>query len=241
VALSAQAAVQAACVTLKQRTTPTLETLYLCVAEHVERIRLGLKTAGVSCSVLAVGGRRIDLHDADFASELLRTAMAGGVSLAAPPSRIIPFDPDSPIEEVEGHVLAALVAMLSNRMPHVSLTGLTEQVAPHYGIYAHKAQNRLKSVVGWAVTKIIAENPDRFAYEPPAKSRPEGLVRFLRTPEDFDRRGRTQAYQALSRVGKGAKGRPPPVSPGQLDLLRELDATDNDEEDSQTVDEEGQP
>lgn len=236
-AMTAQSAVQAACVTLKQRTPPTLETLYVCLADNADRIMLGLQAAEVSFAVLAVGERRLDLHNAEHANDLLRSALAGGISLAAPPSRIIPFDPESPAAEVDRHVLAALVAMLANRASQVSLTGLTERVAPHYGIYAHKAQNRLKSLIESSVNNIIKSGQDRFAYEPRTGMRPEGLVRFLKTPEDFDRRGRTQAYQALGRPGRPAR-RAPETIPGQLDLLRELDATDNDEEDSSPASEE---
>jgi hypothetical protein len=239
-AMSARAVVQAAALTLKHRVTPTLETLYVCSAGHTERIMFGLKAAGVSCPVLAADGRRIDLHGQDHASHRLRDALAGGVSLPAPPPVLVPFDQDSPVEEVEGRVLAALVAVLANQVAQVSLTGLTESAAPHYCMYAAKAQHKIKSLVGRAVARMVEAAPDRFAYDPPAGPRQEGAVRFLRTPEDLQRRGRTQAYQALSRIGKQTKARREPVIKGQLDLLRELDATDNGEEDPPTAVDDGE-
>jgi hypothetical protein len=240
-AMSAQSVVQAAYVPLRQRMAPTLETLYLCQAEHVERIRLGLKIANVSFPVLALSPRRLELFDSEFASDLLREALADGATLATQPSRIIPFDPESLVEEIERHVRATLVAMLTNRTPHISLTGLTEQVARHYALYGHKAQHKLRSTIGSAVAAVVAWAPDRFAYDPPARARPEGLIRFLKTPEDFDRRGRTQGYQALSRDGKSRRARKHPPNPNQFDLLGELGMTDNsDEESLSTSNEEGE-
>ncbi|MBQ0990409.1 hypothetical protein KBX08_09940 [Micromonospora sp. H61] len=240
-AMPAANAVQAAYVDLRHRTTPTIETLYLCLDENAERIRLGLKTIGFLFPVLGVGDRRIELHDADYASERLRAALQEGVTLKAPPPRIIAFDPESPSDAVERHVRPAMVAALANRTPFLTLTGLTERVAPHYGLYGHAAQNRLKSAVKAAIVKIVEAAPDRFAFDPPANVRPEGLIRFLRTPEDHDPRGRTQAYQALARTGQGASRRRRVVpNPDQMDLLSELVTMDNDAEDIDTVsDEEG--
>jgi hypothetical protein len=229
-AIPALAAVQAACVTLKQRSTPTLETAYICLAEHVERVRQGLKAASVSFPIIAVSTHSIAIHDVEFASGRLAGALDGTVRLGGPPLRIIPFDHESPREEVKRHVMPALVASLSNRAPHVTLTSLTEKAVPHYGIYSHKAQNRLRSVVGAAVAEIEASHPSHFAYERPTGSRPEGLVRFLKTPEEYDRPGRTLAYQALGRVGRRTPPSGRPESPGQMDLLRELDAADNEED-----------
>jgi len=233
------AAVQAACVTIKSRIPPTSETLYVCQDEHAERIRLGLRTAGVSFPVLSVGIRRIDLLDAAFATEALAAPLEGGVTLAGPPSRLIPFDHESPTEVIVPFVRAEMVAMLSQRKEHISITGLAEAVARHYALYAHKAQQSLRAKVASAVDLIVESAPDRFAHDRKTGSRPEGLVRFLKTPEDLDPRGRTQAYQALSRSGRPLRRRPA-VDPNQLDLLQELDAGDNDEDDSVMPDEEGE-
>ncbi|OWV12030.1 hypothetical protein B5D80_03775 [Micromonospora wenchangensis] len=242
-AMPAANAVQAAYVNLRHRTTPTIETLYLCLEEHAERIRLGLKTIDIAFPVLGVGYRRLELHDDEYASELLRAPLQGGVTLKAPPPRLIAFDPESPAEAVERQVRPTMVAELSKRTSHISLTGLTERVAPHYGLYGHAAQNKLKSVVRAAVVKIAEATPDRFAFDPPANSRPEGLIRFLRTPEDHDPRGRTQAYQALARMGQATPRRRRAATnpnPDQMDLLSELSTVDNDAEDIDTMaDEEG--
>jgi hypothetical protein len=232
------AAVQAGFVTVRTRAQPTSETLYVCLAEHAERIRLGLKAAGVSFAVLSVGERRIELLDSEYASEAIAVPLQGGVSVVGPPPRIIPFDHDSPVEIIERFVRAELVAMLAQRRELVTITGLTEAVARHYGLYAHKAQQVLKTRVASAVDRIVSAAPDRFAHDRKTGSRPEGLVRFLKTPEDLDPRGRTQAYQALGRSTRPQRSRL--VDPNQLDLLQELDVGDNDEEDSVVPGEEGE-
>ncbi|WP_430787630.1 hypothetical protein [Actinoplanes sp. G11-F43] len=221
------AAVQAGYVTVRSRSQPTAETLYVCLAEHAGRIRLGLKAAGVPFPVLSVAPRRIELLDGEFASKAISAALEGGVDLIGPPPRLIPFDHESPVEVVEQFVQAEMVAMLAHRREVVTVTSLTESVARHYGLYAHRAQQALRVKVASAVDRVVAAAPDRFAHDRKTGVRPEGLVRFLRTPEDLDRRGRTQAYQALGRSGRSRHT----ADPNQLDLLRELEVGDNDEDD----------
>jgi hypothetical protein len=233
------AAVQAACVTIKSRTPPTSETLYVCLEDYAERIRRGLKNAGVSFPVLAVGHKSIRLLDSALATETLSGPLAQEITLTGPPPRLLPFDPDSPIEVIERYVRSEMVALLSRRTEHITITSLTESVARHYGLYAHKAQQTLKSKVASAVDRISASAPDSFAHDRRTGRRPEGLVRFLKTPESLDPRGRTQAYQALSRSGRPTRSRPP-VDPNQLDLLQELEAGDNDEDSPVTTGEEGE-
>jgi hypothetical protein len=239
-AMTANAVVQAAYVTLRHRTVPTLETLYLCLEDNAPRIRQGLNAVGLAFPVLAVGPKRVVLDGPEMASQVLREALQDPVTLVAPPPRIIAFDAESPVEEIEKHVRATLVSLLANRTKHVSLTGLTERAAGHYALYGHMAQNQLKKTVAAAIRAIVVEAPDSFAFDGPTGSRQEGLIRFLKTPEDLDRRGRTQAYQALGRAGKTQKGRKVAVDPNQLDLLGELDVADNnDEEFGAAADEEG--
>lgn len=118
--------------------------------------------------------------------------------------------------------------MLTHRREQVTVTTLTETIARHFGLYAHKAQLDLRGRVASAVDRVVATAPERFAHDRRTGSRPEGLVRFLKTPEDLDPRGRTQAYQALGRSGRSRRT----ADPNQLDLLRELEVGDDDEEDT---------
>ncbi len=231
-AVTAKDVVQAAYVDLKTRVEPTLETLYVCLAEHVGRIRQGVRAIGLALPILAIGQNRIELHDSENASQRLSGALASGIELDAPPARIIPFDHDTPDDVIKGYVLSTLVSMMASRVGHVSLTGLTEQTAKHYPLYGHRTQQKLRSKVEAAVRDIASGQPDNFSYEGRTGRRQEGLVRILRTPEDFDLRGRTQAYQAIGRQGRPPRRRRPLVDPNQLDLLGELDAADTGEEDS---------
>lgn len=59
--LPAPAVVQSAYVTLTVRTQPTVETVYLCLAEHLERVRLGLANAGLTYPIVAVSDSRVAL------------------------------------------------------------------------------------------------------------------------------------------------------------------------------------
>jgi hypothetical protein len=236
--LSASSVVQAAYVTLPRRVQPTLETLYVCLDEHVDRIRLGLQKAGLPFPVLAVSALGVELHDEGFASVDLREPLVGPVTFEVPPLRIIPFDPDSSAGDIERYVRAALVALLSARTSQISLTGLAEKVAGHYALYGQAAQQKLKRKVGVAVTACVRSAPGSFAYEAPTGVRPEGVIRFLKTPEDLDRRGRTQAYQALGRPKTTRRARQRVVDPNQLDLFAELDMADTGDEDSFVAEEE---
>ncbi len=85
--------------------------------------------------------------------------------------------------------------------------------------------------VGQAVRAIADAEPDTFAYQSATGSH-EALVRVLRTPEDNDPRGRTQAWQANGRPRHTQRRHEP--DPNQMDLLRELEVTDDVGGDSDT-------
>jgi hypothetical protein len=122
-----------------------------------------------------------------------------------------------------------LVSALPRRVTLVSLGALTEQVAPHYPLYGQKAQGRLRRLVGEAARRIAADDPATFQYQPPPGNR-DGFVKLLRTPEDNDPRGRTQAYQKFTRP-RSPKRVAPEIA-GQLSLLDELEKADNAEKDT---------
>jgi hypothetical protein len=64
-------------------------------------------------------------------------------------------------------------------------------------------------------------------------------VAILRSPETFDRRGRTQGYQAVW-AGRGSRTQQRAEIPGQLDLFSELDEAERvateEEGDNDSVD-----
>jgi len=234
--------VQAGHVTLPRREPPTVETLYVCLAENVSRIILGMQAAGVSYPVMAIQATKVVLENSTGASALLCSIFeAGPIRLDAPPVRFVPFDHDSAVEIVRPFVKAELVAALASRTNQITVPGLTERVAPLYGLYGRKVAGVLCRKVGEAVRDLAAAEPTIFAYDPPTRTRPDGLVRLLRTPEEYDTRGRTQAYQALARGGRPRRRRQL-ADPDQTDLLQELDqAHDVDDEGDRPGDEEDVP
>lgn len=232
-AIDPGAVVQAGHVTLPHRIAPTSEVLYVCVGAHVERIRRGLAVAELDCPVLAVYDDRITLENPDAASDWLQAAFGSEpLRLSAPPARFIAFDHESPVEAILPAVRTELVAALSRRTPQVTLPALTERATPYFGLYGRGARGALVRHVAEAARRIAAEDPATFMVEPATANR-DGLVRLLRTPEDNDPRGRTQAYQALARRSHTRPRRAARSNPDQFDLLQELEQDDDlaDEDD----------
>lgn len=226
--LKALDVVQSAYVTLARRTAPTIEVSYLCLAEHVDRIRLGLDRLGLSAPIINVSDNMVRLDGADAASAQLRGAFPGDrVPLLGQVPRLIQFDQDSDVEIVKPRVLTALVAAMAQRLSQLTLTSLAERAAPHFALFGRRAQQRIKKKVADAAAGIAADDPASFQVVPTTNVR-EGLVRILRTPEDNDARGRTQAYQAVGRPAATRRKQKKPEIPGQLDLLAALETRDND-------------
>jgi len=236
-ALDARTVVRSAFVTLRQRVDPRLEVIYAAMAENRERMLLSLSEACVQFPLITVSRKEIALDNAEAASRMLQDAFDAPLSLAAPPPAFIPFDHESSVKEVRPHVNAALVAALPERAPMISITSLTERAAPHYVLYANKAQGRLRTLVGRAAKEIAVSDPATFEYNPP-KGNHDGFVKFLRNPEENDPRGRTQGYQRLARSGQRTVRRRPEAR-GQMSLLDELDKADISEESAAMEEEEG--
>jgi hypothetical protein len=221
-ALEARTVVSGAFVTLRERVEPTLDVLYIALAASADRIALGLNQAGASFAVLAIHPDKLVLESSICASIKVKNLFSTPIPLVAPPSRHIPFDHDSSLDEIQPYVAAALVANLARRVPMVSTRALAEQAAPHYPLYGTKAQRRVRRLVGEASERIASADPDTFEYHPAAGNH-DSFVKLLRTPEDNDPRGRTQAYQKL---GRARQRRRAPQVPGQLSLLDELEEAD---------------
>jgi hypothetical protein len=222
-ALDPVAVAQAGYVTLAHR--PSTEVLYVCPDEYHERIEAGLTAVGVDAAVLGVDAIGVRLRR-ESPGSLLPNAVGRGhqpVFRYGVP-RIVPIDHDSPVDLIVPVVEAELVAHLAQRAPQVSIAALAERVSPVTALYARAAQQQLRKRVGAAAHKVSQRLPETYAFEPDTGKR-DALVRFLRTPEDNDARGRTQAYQALRRGGR-TRGRRHEENPDQMDLLRELGDAD---------------
>ena len=238
--LDPEAVVQAASVTLRTRERPTVEVVYVCLAEHADRIQLGLVAAELACPVLSVGMRSVQLLNGEAATAALRAAFGrsgSGTSavleLEAPVMAVIAFDHESPAEAVEPAVRAELVAATAQRVSQITTRALTERAAPHYAIYGKGAQTQLRKRVTEAARRIAeADVTGTWRFEPPTATRSEPIIWIDKTPETYDARGRTQAYQALGRVRDTRRRTREPIE-GQLDLLSELvtadDASDNED------------
>jgi hypothetical protein len=133
----------------------------------------------------------------------------------------VPFDHESPAEAFDQSVRAELLATMARQRPSVTIRALTEQAVRHFPIYGRSAQNRLLRAVRDAARRAAEAEPERFRYER-STGVTEERVAVLRSPETFDRRGRTQGYQA---VWGTRAGRPRPRAEilGQMDLFSELD------------------
>jgi hypothetical protein len=79
-----------------------------------------------------------------------------------------------------------------------------------------------------AARRAAEREPGRLRFERATGTR-EPQVVILSSPEEFDRRGRTQGYQALFR--ERGRRRPAPQVPGQMDLFSELDQAERVMED----------
>lgn len=220
--------VQASHITLAQRLQPQVVVTYVCLAEHVGTVRDGLDTISVGFPVIGVSDRKIIFDLKDEQPEPLNSVLiTRQLELVAPFPRIIAFDQESPVEIIEPYVKAQLVTALSRRREQVTLHTLAEQMAPHFALYGARARRQLVKKVGLAASKIAAADSATFEYVSP-RPNDDGLVRLLRTPEDNDPRGRTQAYQALARSGRQGRRRAPRMDPNQLDLLREVEQGDDE-------------
>lgn len=242
--LEADSVVLASSVTIHQPGDRRIQTVYVCLADHVERVLLGLGEAGLACPVLAVSGERIEHHGAPFDDQELAEAFAEPIPVPGLPPRLIPVDDQSPDDAFDALVMPALVATLSHARDHVSVPALAEQALTHLPLFGKAARNRLIAKVDGAARRAADRDPATFEYLPRTATRDHGVVRFVRSPEDAARQGRTQVYQAIARAaGKPTRKRGEP-GPDQMalfdDLIDELQRVDEGTDDELSDEEEGE-
>jgi hypothetical protein len=195
--------------------------LYACLAENADRICLGAEEAGLRVPVLAVSGLEARLLRPHLADPLLSAALSSPALWTHPIARIVPFDHESPAEAFDQPVRAELISAMAQQRPSITIRALTEQAVRHFPIYGRAAQGRLQRAVRDAARRAAEAEPERFRYER-STGATEERVAVLRSPETFDRRGRTQGYQAVwgSRISRPRRRA---EIPGQMDLFFELD------------------
>lgn len=221
--LNAANVVRSASVNLGRRVrSPSISSIYACTLEHRERIELGLAKNGTPMGVLAVGDDVITVHGRKFMHPVLSDALsADTINLPYGVARVIAYDPDSPTEIIADVVRAALVGHLAKRTDQRLLQSLAEEVLPMLGFYGKRAIEAFRKKVEVVVRAEATAHPNIYLLVHTTGNSP-GMVQFLRTPEDYDTRGRTQSYRSLQRAGR----RPQVADSAQLDLLAELQKGD---------------
>jgi hypothetical protein len=219
-AIDPQALIIAGGITVPHAVHLRSEALFACLSRHVARIVKGISEAGLATPVLAVDANQVKLADPALASADLARALRGTTVWSHPIGRIIPFDHESPAQFFDGPVRAELVAQMASHRPSVTMRALTEQVVSHFPLYGRRAQGQLVRKVTEAARRAAREEPERLQFEP-GTGTTEPRVVVLRSPEDFDRRGRTQGYQAV--FSGRSRRRPLSEVLGQMDLFAELD------------------
>lgn len=224
-ALDARTVVLAGAVDLPKRTPPTVETLYLCLARNAGRVRQGLSAAGAAFPVLVVAPAAVDLLGREQASPLLASALADApLPLPTGIGRHIAFDDHSTADDLRPAVRAQLSALQSNRTGAAEVSVIAGLAVPQLAVHGRAVRQSLARKVGQAVRAICESEPDNFAFQS-ATATTAPLVWVLRTPEENDPRGRTQAWQANGRPRHTQRRHEP--NPDQLDLLQELEAADD--------------
>lgn len=228
------AVVRAANVSLPTAGSRSLDTVFVCLSEHVLRVKVGLEAAGAPQPILAVG-QQVSHHGEPFRHEALRTAFTRPHDTDGPPPAIIQVDAGSPDETFDRLVTAELVAAMAHRKVNVTIRAVTEGVVRHWSIYGAAARGQLQRRVEASARRVCEHDPDRFLYRPPSERSHEPSVDIIATPEDADPRGRTQAYQVVGRRLPQAARRVKREIEGQErfhldDLVSDLDEADHLEE-----------
>lgn len=221
IALTPELLVIAGGITVPKPVPLHCEVLYACLADNADRICLGADEAGLRVPVLAVSRSDAGLLRPQMAGPLLSAAFSSPAVWTHPIARIVPFDHESPAEAFDQPVRAELIAAMARQRPSVTIRTLTEQAVWHFPIYGRAAQNRLQRAVRDAARRAAEAEPERFRYER-STAVTEERVAVLRSPETFDRRGRTQGYQAVW-GSRAVRTRQRAEIPGQMDLFSELD------------------
>ncbi|HXF73688.1 MAG TPA: hypothetical protein VNO79_13900 [Actinomycetota bacterium] len=205
-------------------TAASLEPLYVCVEQSVDRIRMGLASAGVTASLLVVGDGRSRLEPRDGSSlQQFEVSTPSG-----PPPAIVRLDAESPDEEFREVLLPEVIAAAARGVEVVAVSDLLARALPYWSVYGRAAKGRLRRKAA-EVLRTLASGEFRgeFRVEPGGREVDGPVVRIMRNPAAFDPRGETQGWQRLRRKGERAlRGRQRLSVPGQIsfeDLARETE------------------
>lgn len=215
-----QSLIDAGGITVPKPVPLEYEPLFVCLSQNASRIAMGLDAINLAAPILAVDEQEARLVEVGAASPALVEALSEPIRWKHPVAAIIRFDHQSPDGAFDKPVRAELVAEMARGRAAITIRALTEQVTPHFAVYGRRAQGQLIRKVRSAARRAATADPDRLQFQG-ATSNTEARVVIRRSPEEFDRRGRTQGYQAV--FSERGRRRPQPEAREQPDLFSILD------------------
>jgi len=155
---------------------------------------------------------------------------------------MIVLDEHSDGAEFDDIVRAELIAVMSQRLPAISIPALAERAIPYLPMYGAASRGTLRRKVQEAVRRVTKDMSAFLRFRPADGANREPRVEVLQTPEDLDHRGRTQGWQAVARAAEGKTRRRPPPDTGTIPfdfgaMISELAAGEEPEDDDPTEEE----
>ncbi len=207
----------------------TMMPVFGFLAEHEERVRLGLSEAEIEPACLVIGPSKVSL-DVPPGTPL------GGfeVDVDGPPPGIVTIDADSSHEELQEVLLPQVVAAAARGEDGTTLATLLQSAVPTFQFTGRRARNQmLKKAFKALAAASKRDLADLFVVEPGGREIDVGIVRILRSPASFKPQGETQGWQAVRRrATKALRGKAPDQPSRQLtfeDLARAADSGENED------------
>lgn len=204
-------------------TKTAIEPMYAVLDENRARVAIGLQNASLSCPILSIGTMA-----AELSCEPGHRLSPFRVDLPTPPPPVVPLDAESPPEKYLELSMAEIVARAASGQKSISLESVLEAINPYWSSTHDAARGAIKTKAKDALKRAFErEFKDNFAWE--STSSGHAIIQVLKTPADYDARGRSQGWQAMQKKAERALRRKPraKVIPGQVsfeDLGREAEA-----------------
>lgn len=124
---------------------PTVQSNFVCLAEHAERVLWQLREAEVQLPVLVLGEQSITAAGSPFEDPDLVDAFSDPIPITQPPPGIVVVDTESGDEDFDQLVYPSLVAAASLQEDTVTVAKLAEDSLAHYPIYPAPYRRRLRT------------------------------------------------------------------------------------------------
>jgi hypothetical protein len=221
--MTAEDVLRLATVTGTRAGKTAIEPMYVALKENEARIALGLEKAGLSCPVLV-----IDTGGAELKCEPDHQLSPFVVALPSPPPAVVPIDAESPPERYLELAIAHIVARAASGERSISLDSVLEAINPYWTVTHDAVRGQIRTKARGALKEACeGEFKGNFTLE--MTSAGHAIIQVLKTPADYDPRGRSQGWQAMQKKAERALRRKArrKVIPGQVsfeDLGREAEA-----------------